>query len=313
MTEASTTKLRLKYGDIEFEMEGNPETVAKEREAFQKLLFPAMEVMSRQINFKNSIPRKVEIIEENLPNKATHMLGYNCNSESKTYSSFNQLIKEKNFSKDVDRVVAAAYFLCVCQNKTEFSKNDILEQFRNAKLKTPSNVTAFLASNVEKANIQVVRTDKGLQIYSILDGGISYCEEFEAKEDVNKIKKTTKTAKSKSNKEYPSLSYTVDDLHLDKYCELSKLSGYTEQIWVLMYIYFTEKEHKTFTRDEVTQLLRKRFGINPTDRQIKHFFETAGRKLHKEGSKKDMRYTLMQGGIDEAKRIIAENQSRIQN
>lgn len=40
----TVTKLKLKYGEIEFEIEGNSETVAREREEFQKSLIPAMEV-----------------------------------------------------------------------------------------------------------------------------------------------------------------------------------------------------------------------------------------------------------------------------
>ncbi len=304
----TVTKLKLKYGEIELEIEGDSETVARERSEFQKTLVSAIEVLSRKMVFQQSIPQNIGIIEQKIPEQQPQLISCDNKLEFKKYSRFNQLVKEKKFDTDVDRVLGAAYFLSISMDQQEFTKNDILEQFKNAKLKTPSNTATCLANNVEKDFIQPVGTgEKNMQIYSILDEGIEYCETYEPKEETTKAKKTNKTSKPKSTKDYPSLDITVDELHLEKYCNLSKLSSYIEQIWVLMFIYYSEKGQKTFTRDEVTQMLRKRFGINPTDRQIKRFFEKAGTNLHKEGSRKDMTYTLMQGGIDEAQRIIAEN------
>lgn len=177
------TKLKLKYGEVEFEIEGDSEIVAREREEFQKTLVPAIEVLSKKLFFQQQLPKTVEIIEQKIPEQQTQLISCNNENNQKNYKSFNQLVKEKRFNTDVDRVIGAAYFLLIYLDKQKFTKDDILEQFKNAKLKTPSNISMCLTKNVEKAYMQQVGTaEKGMQIYSLLDDGIIYCETYEGKE-----------------------------------------------------------------------------------------------------------------------------------
>ena len=141
--------------------------------------------------------------------------------------------------------------------------------------------------------------------------GIEHFQNYQPKEKNTKNKKSSKATKSpKATKDYPSLSVSVDDLHCEKYCDIEKLPNYVDQIWVLMYMYTNETEYKSFSRDEVATLLRKRFRINVSEWKIRHFFEEAGSKLHSEGTSRNTKYVLMQGGIAEAERIISENKTK---
>jgi len=303
------TKLRLKYGEVELEIESDSTTVAREREEFQKTLVSAIEVLSRKMLFQQPLPKTVEIIEPKSSEEQTKLIPCIDENSQKLYTSFNKLTKEKRFSTDVDRVIGAAYFLLKSFDKQEFTRDDILEQFKNAKLKTPSNISMCLTKNVEKAYIQQVGTaEKGMQIYSLLDDGITYCESYEPKEKATKTKKSNKISKSKPLKDYPSLLITIDNLHTEKYCDITKLKSFPEQLWVLMYMYTKETEYQIFEKQELQRIMKEKFRLPASDTQLRDFFRRAG--VNADVTKVDgiQKIKLLQGGMQKAEHIIGSNQ-----
>lgn len=310
MTEP-VAKLKLKYGEIEFEIEGNSEIVQREREEFQKSLISAIEVLSRKIYAKPISTETITSVDTEILEQNTQLITCASQTEINKYSSFNQLVKDKNFNTDVDKVIGAAYFIEVCQNKESFTKNDILEQFKKAKLKTPSNISMCISENVKKAFIQNVGSaEKGLQLYSILEDGMDYCKNYVPKNIVIKAKKTTKkTKKTKPAKDYPSLSVNVDALNIGKYCDITKLKKFSEQVWVLLYMYTKETEYNTFTKNEIQRIMKEKFNLPAGDKQIRNFFDRAGKDVDKNKINGALTLKLMQGGIQKAEEIINKNKS----
>lgn len=301
------SKLRLKYGEIELEIEGNDALIERERIEFQKTVIPALEVFLNKMKQNSFMSTNSACIDSETVIDDKKLL-LDLGQRDCTYANFAHFLKEKGFNSNVDKVVAAVYYISEIDKKNVVTRDDIEQELKNAKLPSMTNISSSINVNIKKAYIEEVEKIDNKRAFRILQPGIDFCETFVFKEEHSKkTAKFSKDCRNKLVKDYPSLSYSVDDLHIDNYCDLSKLDKYIEQIWVLLYIYYKETNQQTFTRDEVSQLLRKRFAINPSDRQIKRFFETAGNKLHKEGSTKFMKYTLMQGGIDEAKRIIEEH------
>lgn len=304
----TTTRLKLKYGEIEFEIEGSSETVERERQEFQKSLISAIEVLSKKMYVEPANAKSLNLVNTEIIDQNTTLITCNPSTKIKKYVSFNQLIKEKRFNTDVDRVLGAAYFIEMCQGNESFTKNDILEQFKKAKLKTPSNISVCIAKNVEKAFVQNVgNAEKGLQLYSLLADGISYCENFEPKEDMLKAKKSPKV--STSSKDYQSLNITVDDLHMENYCNITNLTKVDEQLWVLIYMYTKETNFNIFTKKELQRIMKEKFNLPLSDRQVRRFFEQSGTNVYKTKIGKEQAIRLLQGGFKKAEDVIKNNKT----
>lgn len=305
MAEHTLNSVKFKIGSsgVEFEASGDSDFIEHQREKFSEMILPVTRVIPLL-----PVSQKDTPLLENKHHDVTATV--NENNVQLQYDNFAHYNSEMKFSSDIDRVGGAAYYLAIFKNVEPFTIDNIKEELKSARIPELTNISATIGKLLEKPYILKEKLD-GKRVFKMSQKGIEYFQNYQPKEKNTKNKKSSKATKSpKATKDYPSLSKTVDELHLEKYCDIRKLSNYVEQIWVLLYIYYKETDQKTYTRDEVSQLLRIRFGINPTDRQIKRFFEIAGTKLHKEGSKKDMKYIIMQGGIAEAERIISENTTK---
>lgn len=302
MTENLLNSVKFKIGPsgVEFEASGDSDFIAREREKFNEMIPPVTRVMPFIHAEQISNSPIIEATNNEIPLIATK-------KKDEQYINFAHFNKEKGFNTDLDKVIGAAYYISEIKGINNFTREDILAEIKSAKLPALTNISDAIARCIKKVylNENSEKID-GKRSFCIVQPGIEYCESYIAKDET--VKKSTKSSsKSKPSKDYLSLTYTTDELNISNYCDIAKLSNYSEQILVLMYIYYNEKEQKTFTKDEVAQLLRQRFGVNPSDRQIKYFFDKAGSKLHKQGSSKNLSYTLMQPAIDEAKQIVAAN------
>ena len=304
MTE-TVTKLKLKYGEIEFEREGSPETVATEREEFQKTLIPAMEAFLQK---RKTTYVQEPISQEKLPTNDTKLISCTCTQNTK-FANFAHLLKEKNFNTDIDKVIAAVYYLSEICNKDTITRDDIEQEFKNAKQPSLTNLSASIAVNIKKAHMDELDKIDNKRTFRILQPGIDYCENYTPKEDT--VKKSTKCAKSnktKQSKDYPSLSTPVDDLHMEeKYCDITKLSKIDEQVWVLIYMYTKETEFNTFTKQELQRIMKEKFSLSLTNQQIRRFFENAGKNVDKVQCGREHAIKLLQGGLKKAEEIINTN------
>ncbi len=226
------TKLKLKYGEIEFEIEGSSETVAKEREEFQKSLIPAMEVFLQKRKSTTYI-QESNLQEVELLSNDTKLISCS-NITNSEYANFAHLLKVKGFNTDVDKVIAAVYYLSEICHKNTMTRDEIEQELKNAKLPSLTNLSSAIAVNIKKAHMEELEKFDNKRVFRILQPGIDYCENYIPKEEGSK--KTTKGVKhnkTKQIKDYPSLSVAVDDLHMEeKYCDITQLSKADEQVWV---------------------------------------------------------------------------------
>lgn len=301
------TKLKLKYGEIEFEIEGSSETVAKEREKFQKSLIPALEVFlqrRRATYIQEPNSRKIE-----LPANETKLISCDC-THSATFVNFAHFLKEKNFNTDIDKVIAAVYYLSEICKKNAITRDDIEQEFKNAKQPSLTNLSASIAVNIKKAHMEELDKIDNKRTFRILQPGIDYCENYIPKEDaIKKSTKGSKNNKTKQAKDYPSLLITVDELHMDKYCDITKLQKFAEQIWVLIHMYTEETEFNSFTKHELQRIMKEKFNLPASDKQIRTFFDNAGKDVDKVKVGKELSIRLLQGGKQIAENIINKHKS----
>lgn len=303
----TVTKLKLKYGEIEFEIEGNSETVAREREEFQKSLIPAMEVFLQRRKsttyIQESNLQEVEVISND-----TKLIP--CSSiNNSEYENFAHLLKVKGFNADVDKVIAAVYYLSEICHKNTMTRDEIEQELKNAKLPSLTNLSSAIAVNIRKAHMEELEKIGNKRAFRILQPGIDYCENYIPKEESSK--KTTKGIKHNKTKQvidYSSLSVAVDDLHMEeKYCDITQLSKIDEQLWVLIYMYTKETEFNTFTRKELQKIMKEKFSLSLTNAQVRRFFEQAGKNVDKIQSGREDAIKLLQGGLKKAEEIINNN------
>lgn len=306
MTE-TITKLKLKYGEIEFEIEGSPETVAKEREEFQKTLIPAMEAFLQRR--KTTYIQEPIFQEKELPANDTKLISC-THTHNKNFANFAHFLKEKNFTTDVDKVIAAVYYISEICNKDIITRDDIEQEFKNAKQPNLTNLSAAIAVNIKKAHMEELEKVDNKRTFRILQPGIDYCNNYIPKEENSKKStKGIKHSKAKQQKDYPSLAITVDELHMDKYCDITKLQKFAEQIWVLMHMYTEETQFNSFTKQELQRIMKEKFNLPASDKQIRTFFENAGKDVDKVKIGKELSIRLLLGGKQKAENIINKHKS----
>ena len=296
----TATKLKLKLGEIEFEIEGNAETVAKEREEFHKTLLPVLEAfMNNKKTTYTETPyiREIKTTTEN----ETKFITSTCINNSE-FANFAHFLNEKGINTDRDRVIAAVYYLSEINNKEYVTTDDIAQELKNAKIPTLSNLSAAINANIKKAYMEKIKKVENKRCFRILQPGIDYCESYSPKEVSQK--KSSKPTKTKATKDYPSLSITPDDLHIEKYCDITILEKVDEQLWVLMYMYTKETSFSSFTKQELQKIMKEKFGLPLTNDQVRRFFENAGANVDKIKVGKEHSIKLLQGGKKKAEEII---------
>lgn len=295
-------KLKVRYGEIEFEAEGTPDFIEAERTVFQDNLREAMALMASTQNFvKSKFIQAETVLPEN-----THTLIETVANDTQKYSSLSQYLRSKNFSSDTDRVLGVACYLFHNENKENFSANCIKTALKDARQNIPTNINAYINQNINTGRIVEDKENKidGKKAYYITDDGISYCDDYIAKE--TKTTKVVKKSKNKSTVLSPVCSINVDSLHADKYCDITKLENLNDQIRVLMLMLTNETEFEEFTIKEIEYILTTRFKIATTLRRVKYYFEKAGTEVHfsPSGNGKEYKYKLMNDGIKEAEKIV---------
>lgn len=297
-------KLKVRYGEIEFEAEGTPEFVEAERTVFQNNLREAMALMTTTQNFVKSRLIQAEAV---VP-ETSHALIETVANDTQKYSSLSQYLRNKNFSLDTERVLGVACYLFCNENKESFSANCIKTALKDARQNIPTNINACINHNINIGRIVEDKENKidGKKSYYITEDGIDYCNKFIAKE--NSVSKTNKSKakKSKTTNITPVCEVDVDSLNCDKYCDITKLEKLNDQIRVLMLMLTNETEFEEFTIKEIEYILTTRFKIATTSRRVKYYFEKAGTEVHSSpsGKGKEYKYKLMNDGIKEAERII---------
>ncbi|MDE6952438.1 MAG: hypothetical protein K2P09_01335 [Erysipelotrichales bacterium] len=301
-------KIRIKMGPIEFEAEGDIDLIERERQQFFSLLPQAITAVSPVVSQSDNLVETVTKYKniENLQD-SSKLLVVDSVSDSIKYDSIASFLNSKKFSTDVECVMGVAYFIEIVEKKGAFTSKDIELKLAEARRAKPSNTSQFLNLNIKKGFLKECSEKKeGLKTYSILNDGILWCENYKAEESDGK-KKSGRSKAIQNNTNSPLLGIGLDELNLEKYCDITQLTKIDDQILVFMLIYTNEKGIEYFSFNDVASTLKGKFKISVTERQVRYMFNKSGTMFDKKTEKRVVLHKLMQSGIREAQRIVDEN------
>lgn len=298
-------KIHIKLGPIEFEAEGDSELIERERAQFFTLLPQAIMAVSPVVP---SAPHILEV--EDVHTQSTrlpeHTPVLDSPKRGPQYESLAEFMRDKKFSTGVEIVMGVAYYVECIEGMDSFTSKDIEAALDNARQNKPVNISQMLTQNIKKGHLRELKEKKdGLKAYCILEKGKNWCEEYTPHVSENK-KKVTHAKTPKSSVESPLVSIPLDELNLDKYCDISQLTKFNEQMLVVMLMYTREKGIEYFSFNDIVSVFKTKFKIPATDRKVRYAFDSGGTMFDKKVEKKIAYHKLMAGGIREAERIIAE-------
>jgi hypothetical protein len=297
-----TNRVRIKLGPIEFEAEGDSELIEREREQFFNLLPIAINAVSTVVS---TGPNILEAGKDIMELSETPALANSISRDyTNSYDSIATFLKEKSFGKEVERVLGVAYFIDQEEGVSPFTVKDIEAKYTNARITKPKNISDAINKNITKGYLCESKEKKdSLKSFYLSTSGIEWCQNYTPPET------TTSKKSSKSRKvvaESNLLNISLEELHLDKYCDLSSLDKYNEQILVVMLIYSQEKGIEYFSFDDIVAVFKNKFKLPVTKRQVQYAFDNGGTMFDKKTEKKKAFHKLMSSGIKEAERIVAQ-------
>ena len=139
-------ELHIKLGSAEFSASGKEETVQKERNIF----FSELEKYSIQLSHPQTISDQPE---ESHTNHPPLISGTTISLPAEDFSSFAELEKWANPSKDTHIVRCAAYYLRYYENKDLFTANDIKTLLQRNRINTPKNIPRAISLNIKQGFI----------------------------------------------------------------------------------------------------------------------------------------------------------------
>ncbi|WP_410769511.1 hypothetical protein [Fontibacillus sp. BL9] len=299
-----TNKLRIKLGTIEFEVEGDSELIEREREQFFSLLPTAINAVSPVVS---TGPQILEVVQDITEASGTPALtNISSNNNINSYDSIAAFLKIKSFSKEVERVLGVAYFLDQIEDISPFTVKDIEAKYTEARISKPKNISDAINKNITKGYLGESKEKKdGLKSFYVLTSGIEWCQDYTPSEATTPVKKSPKSRKVAS--ESSLLNISLDELNLEKYCDVSSLEKFIDQLLVVMLIYSREKGIEYFSYDDIVAVFKNKFRLPATERQVQYSFDKGGTMFDKKTEKKRAFHKLLSSGIKEAERIVGQH------
>ena len=287
------SKLKIKYGMIEFEIESDPETIEKERKAFLETLPTITVLANNKIYEENNT--EVELIDES---KVKYLPAQTKNITT----NLNTFLHEKGFSSDIDKCLAVIYFMNEVENVESVNNQIIKERMQKAKLIIPKSISVALNGLTVKGFIQLLEQDgnKGMNYY-ITQEGIKYIEEYEKKDKKGKSMRKNKTTKKNIANRYSFL--TKEMMNLEQYPEFSKLKSSKDKIMLIMYIMKEIDKGEYFTITELEYIISQIFNDKLSTDTIKGVFKNQSSakyfdKRNVENNNKVNEYKMLQSGFN---------------
>lgn len=298
-------KVHIKMGPIEFEAEGDSELIERERSQFFKLLPQTIMAVSPVVH--NSL-----ITNNNTTNTEIDVLPVEAETSEnslKLHQSIVSFLNDKNFSNDVELIMGIAYYIECIENKGPFTSKDIENKIKEARKPKPKNISQVLIQNIRKGYLQECPDKKdNLKTYMILEDGIKWCESYVS------VSKDTRKKSSRTKHEPPResqlLNISLDELNLENYCDVTKITKFNEQMLVIIYIYSKEKNIEYFSFNDIVAIFKTKFKLPATTRQVRYAFDNGSIMYDKKIEKKIAYHKLMSAGIAKAQKIIEQNKSK---
>lgn len=288
----SETKLRLRFGNIELEIESDSETVERERKSFLETLPSIIPLSSNFIVMDNQNQQKTldetKLLEDNTTN-VPRLVNMNINT----------FITEKGFSTENDTCLGVIYFMNMYENVDNINTNSLKERMKSAKLVLPRNPSQCIGALTQKGFVQPVgETEKGLKDYYITQQGKDYIDNYVKKEKKKSIGKRTNSKQIESR--YSSV--TREDLKLDQYPNINGLKSTKDKVMTTMYIFTKEEKGEYFTVNDVIYVMSNLFNERITNDMAKGLFRNKStshyfNKRNSQENSKVKEFKLLHWGI----------------
>ncbi len=307
-------KIHIKLGPIEFEAEGDSDLIQREREQFFSLLPQAIVAVSPVVPQSSQL-LEAKPLEEGLtapvPGRTDDVLISPLQPQNIEYESLAGFLNDKQFSTGVEIVMGVAYYIELIDKSGVFTSKDVEKALDESRKDKPNNIPQMIVQNIKKGFLRECKEKKdGLKTYCVLDRGKVWCESYTPTLTDEK-KKPSRAKTKKATVDSPLLAISLDELNLDKYCDISQISKFNEQMIVLMLIYTKEKEIEYFSFNDIVSVFKNKFKLPATDRKVRYAFDNGGTMFDKKVEKKIAYHKLMSGGIKEAERIVSEQRAEL--
>lgn len=303
-----TNKIRIKFGPIEFEAEGDSDLIERERAQFFSVLPQAIMAVSPVVPAAPTLLESEDVYLQSarLP-ETTSVLP--VEKDTGNYESLAGFLREKKFGTGVEVVMGVAYYIEYIEHAGVFNSKDIETALDEARQEKPGNISQMIVQNIKKGYLREMKEKKdGLKAYCVLEKGKNWCEEYVAHISDTK-KKNTKAKAQRTTQDSPLLAISLDELNLEKYCDVTQITKFNEQMLVVMLMYTREKNIEYFSFNDIVSVFKIKFKIPATDRKVRYAFDNGGTMFDKKVEKKIAYHKLMNSGIKEAERIIAEQKA----
>lgn len=146
--------MRVRIGESEIEVTGPSDFVEKK----------IAEFLERQ--------KQAPVIPPVSPGKSvSHSAIRTTVQPSHKVMSVAQFFKKVSPKSDVDRVLAAGYFLEKFENQDSFAASEVSETIRGAKIPPPKNTNDAINSNIKKGNIMPAGDKEGKKAFVLTSDG----------------------------------------------------------------------------------------------------------------------------------------------
>lgn len=296
-------KVKYKFGQIEFEAEGDSLDVEKQRDYFMNAIIPVATTIVNRIPSIEA--KKLDDVTD-----TKYLDNDKNNSVVKTTNKENLISFIKDYKDLSDKdftLFAAFYHEQESGSDYTFTSEDVKNFFKEAR-RPPSKNYSDLLQKLVKAGL-IMDADnpdnKTPKPYQITQGGINYINEYTPKERVEKKHKNATTSSKKIESVYSTLN--SEQLNLAKYPSLKSLESAKEQIIMIMYIITEEEKGKWFLATDIEYIALNVFNLRITVKQVKNLFDRNRdlfTKQKSEKNKKAYEFRLLSNANDLAQEII---------
>lgn len=265
----NNTKLKIKYGQVEFEIESDSDTVAKEREQFLKtlpVLFSATNKEFSVIQNNNSEKIYIDCQEKKL-----------ISTDEVKYDNINTMIREKGFETEIDLCLAVAFYLQEYEKMESINSNNIKEKMKKSKMSIPKNISISINRLAKRGYLQLIDDlDSSIASYYVTNSGKEYIEQF-IKKETHKIVKNNNRVKKIIESKYKDVNKEM--LHLEKYPSIIELKSTKDKIMLLFYIFKDNSIGEYFTINDVIFVMSNIFNEKVTRDMVGGQFKNDNTKM----------------------------------
>lgn len=285
----SETKLRMKFGNIEFEIESDSETVEKERKSFLETLPGIISLSSNFIVMDSQNQSK--ILDE------TRLVEDNTTIPKLADVTINTFIGEKGFATDNDKCLGVIYYMTTYENCNNIDSISLRDRMKEAKLILPQNPSQCFGQLTKKGFIQPNgEIEKGIKYYYLTEEGKNYINTY-----VKKEKKKSTTIKRNPSKAIESIysNLTREDLSLEKYPNVNDIKATKDKIMLTMYLICNENKGEYFTVNDLIHIMSNIFNEKVTKDMVSGIFKRNPQYFNKrnvQGNNKITEYKLLNLG-----------------